>query len=59
MLERALEPFPAAVRTLDALHLASMAFRRAKGVKLTLASCDGRLSDAASAVGIPTYSLGT
>ena len=59
VLERALEPFPVAVRTLDALHLASMAFLRARGVKLTLASFDGRLSDAASALGIPTYSLGT
>jgi len=48
-----------AARTLDALHLASMAFLRARGVKLTLASFDGRLSDAASALGIPTYSLGT
>jgi hypothetical protein len=48
-----------AVRTLDALHLASMAFLRTRGVKLTLASYDGRLSDATSAVGIPTYSLGT
>jgi len=59
VLERALEPFPVAVRTLDALHLASMAFLRARGVTLTLASFDGRLSDAASALGIPMYSLGT
>ena len=59
VLERALEPFPVAVRTLDALHLASMAFLCARGVKLTLASFDGRLSGAASALGIPTYSLGT
>src|SRR3972149_1273868 len=35
VLERALEPFPVAVRTLDALHLASMAFLHARGVKLT------------------------
>ena len=45
--------------TLDALHLASMAFLRARGVKLTLASFDGRLSGAASALGIPTDSFGT
>jgi hypothetical protein len=36
-----------------------MAFLRARGVKLKLASFDGRLSDAASALGIPAYSLGT
>jgi hypothetical protein len=36
-----------------------MAFLGARGVKLTLASFDGRLSDAASALGIPTYSLAT
>ena len=59
VLERALEPFPVAVRTLDAMHLASMAFLHARGVKLTLASYDGRLSVAASALGIPSHSLGT
>jgi len=51
-------PYPLSGRSLMNV-LASMAFLSAKGVKLTLASYDGRLSDAASAVGIPAYSLGT
>jgi predicted nucleic acid-binding protein len=59
VLDRALEPFPTPVRTLDALHLASMVFLHARGVKLRLASYDSRLSDAASEMGIPTHSLGT
>ena len=31
VLKRALEPFPAPVRTLDAIHLAAIEFIRAKG----------------------------
>ena len=38
VLERALEPFPAPVRTLDALHLASIEFLRARGQRPELAS---------------------
>lgn len=47
VLARALEPFPAPVRTLDALHLASFEFLRAQRVELTLATYDGRMIDAA------------
>lgn len=43
VLVRALEPFPRVVRTLDALHLASMEFLRAQGQTLQLASYDERL----------------
>lgn len=43
VLVRALEPFPRIVRTLDALHLASMEFLRAQGQTLKLASYDERL----------------
>lgn len=43
VLERALEPFPSPVRTLDALHLASMEFLRRQGQQVTLASYDDRL----------------
>ncbi len=57
VLARALEPFPAPVRTLDALHLASMEFLRAHGQAVTLASYDDRLLAAAHALRIPAYGL--
>ncbi|MFQ5700502.1 MAG: hypothetical protein ACE5HU_01490 [Acidobacteriota bacterium] len=47
VLARALEPFPLPVRTLDALHLASMQFLKEQGQKLELASYDERLVAAA------------
>lgn len=47
VLERALEPFSSPVRTLDALHLASMEFLRRQGQQVTLASYDDRLVAAA------------
>ena len=53
-LARALEPFPVAVRTLDALHLATMEFLRNQGESVTLASYDNRLLTAAQALGIST-----
>src|SRR4051794_13379484 len=43
VLERSLEPFPLPVRTLDALHLASIDFLRRQGQRVTLASYDERL----------------
>jgi len=52
VLARALEPFPAPVRTLDALHLASIEFLRARGQPVDLASYDGRLIGSARALGI-------
>jgi predicted nucleic acid-binding protein len=51
-LARALEPFPLAVRTLDALHLATMEFLRGQGESVALASYDNRLIGAAQALGI-------
>jgi predicted nucleic acid-binding protein len=53
VLARALEPFPAAVRTLDALHLASMDFLRERGVKVELATYDERLAAGARSIDIP------
>lgn len=53
VLERATHPFPAPVRTLDALHLASVAFLRERGREVTLATYDRRMSGAATAMGIP------
>ena len=47
VLERALEPFATPVRTLDALHLASMEFLRQQGQQMALASYDDRLVAAA------------
>lgn len=43
VLARALEPFPVPLRTLDALHLASMEYLRAHGERPRLASYDDRL----------------
>jgi predicted nucleic acid-binding protein len=57
VLARALEPFPAPVRTLDALHLASIEFLRARGQKVELASYDDRLIAAARRLGIPIAAL--
>lgn len=57
VLARALEPFPTPVRTLDALHLASMEFLRTHGQAVTLASYDDRLLAAARALRIPAHAL--
>ncbi|HSP94332.1 MAG TPA: PIN domain-containing protein [Thermoanaerobaculia bacterium] len=57
VLARALEPFPAPVRTLDALHLASIEFLRSRGQDIALASYDDRLSAAAARLGVPSYPL--
>jgi hypothetical protein len=58
VLERALAPFPVPVRTLDGLHLSSLAFRRARGVPAALASFDARLCQAARAMGFELHALG-
>ena len=47
VLTRALEAFAKPVRTLDALHLASMDFLRRQGQAVSLASYDDRLIEAA------------
>jgi hypothetical protein len=57
VLARALEPFPAPVRTLDALHLASIELLRERGQRIELASYDDRLITAARALGIPIVAL--
>jgi predicted nucleic acid-binding protein len=53
VLARALDPFPTPVRTLDALHLASVEFLRAQRVDVALATFDARMRSAALALGIP------
>jgi predicted nucleic acid-binding protein len=55
VLVRVLEPFPIPVRTLDALHLASIEFLRARGQTVELASFDEWLLAAARALHIPLY----
>ena len=51
VLARALDPFPVGVRTLDALHLASLTFLKEQGQRVTLATYDDRLGSAAEALG--------
>jgi predicted nucleic acid-binding protein len=51
-LRRALDPFPVAVRTLDALHLASIDYLRASLSTVHLATYDARMAEAATAMGI-------
>jgi len=46
VLERALEPFPMAVRTLDALHLSSIRFLRQTIPSLAVATYDRKMTDA-------------
>jgi predicted nucleic acid-binding protein len=57
VLARALEPFPRPVRTLDALHLASMDFLQSQGQRLRLASYDDRLLTAARALRFSIYAV--
>jgi predicted nucleic acid-binding protein len=55
VLERALEPFPSPVRTLDAIHLSTLLFLRAQDQKIRLASYDERLLHAAVALGVSAW----
>ena len=57
VLVRALEPFPRPVRTLDALHLASIEFLRERQPAIRLAPYDSRQRAAAKARGIALYDL--
>ena len=54
VLARALLPFPLPLRTLDALHLATMDFLRSQGQQLELATYDRRLAAAATVLGFPS-----
>ncbi len=57
VLTRALEPFPKPVRTLDALHLASIDFLTRQGQRVQLASYDERLRGVATAMGVALVDL--
>jgi predicted nucleic acid-binding protein len=56
-LRRALSPFPVAVRTLHALHLATAEYLRRQGESVELASYDNRLLAGARAIQIPIAAL--
>ena len=53
----ALEPFPLPVRTLHALHLASVTFLLERSQEITLATYDRRMQEAAQGLGVPIYDL--
>lgn len=57
VLERALSPFPLPVRTLDALHLATLEWLARAGRRPVVAAYDGRLRDAAVAMDYVLYPL--
>lgn len=57
VLQRALDPFPLAVRTLDALHLASVEFLIRSRQSVALATYDDRLVDVAKRMRIPVEEL--
>lgn len=57
VLARALDPFPLAVRTLDAIHLASIHYLRERRLDARLATYDGRMATAGRAIGIPLVEL--
>jgi len=53
VLDRASEPFPSPVGSLDSIHLASALLARRRYPDLTLATHDGELAVAARAMGFP------
>lgn len=58
VLKRALQPFPTQIRTLDALHLASLDFLIANGQAVPLASYDERLNEVAVRMGFALHDAG-
>ena len=57
VLARALQPFPAPTRTLDALHLASASWLRERGASIRVATYDRRLAAASRAIGLDLVAL--
>ena len=56
-LQRIYKPFPKPVRSLDAIHLASMTYMSDIEPALALASYDARMNEAAVALGFILYDL--
>lgn len=59
VLDRAAEPFPTSIGTLDALHLATALAVRDRFEGLTFATHDERLGLAAAAMGFPVEGMST
>ncbi len=57
VLGRALEPFPVALRTLDALHLATAHFLAERRQELRVAAYDARMRAGAEALGLKLAEL--
>jgi predicted nucleic acid-binding protein len=57
ILRRALDPFPAAVRTLDGMHLATANHLKDGGIAVRLASYDKRMNAVSPALGIDLFPL--
>ena len=57
VLVRALDSFPVPVRTLDALHLATVLFLREHDSALKVATFDQRMADVSSALGLELAAL--
>ena len=57
VLARAMEPFPLPVRTLDAMHLATLDFLRGQGQRVQLATYDRRMADVARRWRVPLVAL--
>ena len=57
VLGRTLEPFPVPLRTLDALHLASIEYLRGQRAGIELASYDERMLAGARALGVRVYAI--
>lgn len=55
VLERAREPFPDGIRTLDAMHLASATWLQTHRQPIRLATYDKRLLSAAKSLNIPAF----
>ena len=57
VVERALDPFPLSLRTLDTLHLASALYLVKRGEELSLATFDVRMARAATLLGIRLFDV--
>lgn len=57
ILARALQPFPIAVRTLDALHLSSAMYLRGRGHEIVLATFDSRMREVAREMSIEVFQV--
>lgn len=59
VLARARDPFPTAVRTLDALHLATLDFLQVNGFSPRILTWDRRLLQSAEAIGVARCDIDT